>query len=99
MPPGLTKMQQMAWKKKHAAGAAPAPGALPPSPAAPPAKPALRASAADGGGEAMPAGLSKMQQMAWIALDVNAILTPPCMIIFYRESLRKYHIQSGASMT
>jgi hypothetical protein len=31
MPAGLTKMQQMAWKKKNAAGGAPAAGAPPPA--------------------------------------------------------------------
>jgi hypothetical protein len=62
MPPGLSKMQQMAWKKKHAAGEGTA-SSKPTAPAPPTALP--HKTDAAGGDDGMPPGLSKMQQMAW----------------------------------
>ena len=55
IPPGLTKMQQMAWKKRR-----PPPAAPPPAPAAA-AAPATPAASDDVPG--MPEGLTKMEQM------------------------------------
>ena len=67
MPEGLTKMEQMKWKReqKNKGGPAPAPAppAVPPAtPAPPPTPPPATPAPA---GEPMPEGLTKMEQMKW----------------------------------
>ena len=66
MPEGLTKMEQMKWKRENkagGAGGAPAPPA--PSSPAPPGPPPAGSAAGDVDLGDMPEGLTKMEQMKW----------------------------------
>ena len=70
-PPGLTKMEEIKWKREHLPRAAPAPApaplhwAPPPGDAPPAPAPAPAAPLPEGMPEDMPAGLTKMEQMKW----------------------------------
>jgi len=64
MPAGLSKMEQLRWKKAHAGGSA-AGGAAGPKAARPVPASAVATNGSVGASGEMPAGLSKMEQLRW----------------------------------